>query len=104
RIGSVESSVAALGNRVGAVETRVKQIDERVDSSAALAMAMGGGGFLPDMKFNLSANVATYNGAQAISASIGARVTNNVAVTAAFGGGLNKGGKVGGRVGFIVGW
>ena len=67
-------------------------------------IARGGAAFLPDMKFSLSANVATYDGAQAISATLGAMVDTNVAVTAAVAGGLNKGGKFGGRVGVIFGF
>lgn len=101
---AINARIDGLSGRVNLLETRVKEIDQKVDSSTALAIAMGGGGFLPDMKFNLSANVSTYNGAQAISASFGVRVSDNVAVTGAVGGGLNKGGKVGGRVGIIFGW
>ena len=96
--------IDALGTRVGALETRVDKLNDKVNSSTATAIALGGNGFLPDMKFNLSGNVATYQGAQAIALSFGYRVNNNFALTAAAGGGLNKGGKVGGRVGFIFGW
>ena len=67
-------------------------------------MAMGGTTFLPDMKFNLSANMATYDGAHAGSLSFGALVSPNVAVNAGVASGFNKRGKTGGRVGVTIGW
>lgn len=104
RIVSLEALTSEHTRQIAALNDRVDRLDEKVASSTATAIAMGGGAFLPDMKFNLSGNIATYDGAQAIAASIGYRVSNNVALTASIGGGLNKGGKVGGRVGFIFGW
>ncbi len=96
--------VDVLGTRIGALETRVDKLNDKVSSATATAIALGGNGFLPDMKFNLSGNIATFDGAQAIAMSLGYRINDNFAFTAAAGGGLNKGGKVGGRVGFIYGW
>lgn len=104
RIVSLEALTSEHTRQIADLNGRVDRLDEKVASSTATAIAMGGGAFLPDMKFNLSANVATYDGAQAIAASLGYRVSDNFAVTASVGGGLNKGGKVGGRVGFIFGW
>lgn len=56
------------------------------------------------MKFSLSGNVGFYEGAQAIAMNAAYQVSPNVYLTGAVGGGLNKGGKLGGRVGFVVGW
>ena len=59
---------------------------------------------LPDTRFNLSVAGGFYEGANAIAANAGIRVSDKVAITAGIGGGLNKNGKVGGRVGIIFGW
>ena len=87
-----------------AMNARMDDLEDRVSSSTATAIALGGMGFLPDTRFNLAGNVGFYEGAQAIAVNAGVRVTDRVAVTGGVGGGLNKGGKVGGRVGFIVGF
>lgn len=98
------AQITDLGGRVGAIETRIDQLDDRISSSTATAIALGGMGFLPDTKFNLSVAGGFYEGANAIAANAGIRVSNNIAITAGIGGGLNKDGKVGGRVGVIFGW
>jgi autotransporter adhesin len=59
---------------------------------------------LPDVNFTLSGNVGFYEGAQAIAINASARVAPNTYVTGAFGGGLNKRGAVGGRVGVVFGF
>lgn len=93
-----------LGGRVGVLESRMNDFDDRLASSTATAIALGGMGFLPDTTFNLAVSGGFYEGANAIAANAGFRVTENIAITAGVGGGLNKGGKVGGRVGVIFGW
>ena len=70
----------------------------------ATAIAMGGAALLPDMGFTLSGNVAFYEGAQAMALNAAAKVGANAFVTASVGGGLNKNGSVGGRVGFVFGF
>jgi len=75
-----------------------------VASSTAIAVAMGGATFLPGMKFNLTANVATYDGAHAGSLQIGALVSDHVAVNAGVATGFNRRGKTAGRVGVTFGW
>lgn len=94
----------ALATRISGLENTVAELDDKISSSTATAIALGGIGFLPDTKFNLAGNVGFYEGAQAIAISAGVRVSENVAITGGIGGGLNKGGKIGGRVGFIFGW
>ncbi|MDG5749272.1 YadA-like family protein [Qipengyuania sp. XHP0207] len=101
---ALQGQIDTLSGRVGAIETRLEDFDDRISSSTATAIAMGGMAFLPDMKFNLAVSGGFYEGAQAIAANVGVRVSNNVAVTAGVGGGLNKNGKVGGRVGVIFGF
>ncbi len=101
----------ALSNRVDAIGTRLDQISGRLNglenkiaSGTAVATAMGGATFLPDMKFNLSANVATYDGARAGAFQLGILITPHVAMNAGVATGFNKGGKTAGRVGVTVGW
>lgn len=77
---------------------------DQIASSTATAIAMGGAALLPDMGFTLSGNIAVYEGAQAMALNAAAKVGANAYVTAAVGGGLNKNGSVGGRVGFVFGF
>lgn len=93
-----------LGNQIGALQSRVDFLDERISSSTAVATAMSGNAFLPDMKFNLTANVATYDGAHAGSLQIGALVSPHVALNAGVATGFNKNGKTAGRVGVTFGF
>jgi hypothetical protein len=101
---ALSNQLGALGSRVTTLEGRVDQLDEKVSSSTAIAVAMGGATFLPDMKFNLTANVGTYDGAHAGSLQIGALVSDHVAINAGVATGFNKNGKTAGRVGVTFGW
>jgi len=56
------------------------------------------------MKFNLSANIATYDGAWAGSAQVGALVSPHAAFNAGISGAFNHHGKVGARMGMTFGW
>lgn len=98
----------ALGGRIDN-ETRERMIADHairqeIASSTAIAIALGGAVILPDLDFTLSGNIATYKGAQAIALNGSARVGPNTYVTSALGGGMNKRGSVGARVGFVVGF
>lgn len=97
------NGVSVMGS-INALEEKVNRINDRAATAAATAIAMSGLVFLPDMKFNLAANVGTYAGAHAVSVQVGYRASRNVAVTGGFAGGVNRGGKVGGRVGVVFGW
>ncbi|MHA6316462.1 hypothetical protein ACXYN8_02235 [Altererythrobacter sp. CAU 1778] len=96
--------IDGLDDRLATLESRIDRFDDRIASSAAVATAMSGNAFLPDMNFNLTANVATYDGAQAGSMQLGALVSKHVAINAGIASGFNKGGKTAGRVGVTVGW
>ncbi len=100
----LQNQIGALSGRVGNLEAHVAELDDRVASSTAIAVAMGGATFLPGMKFNLTANVATYDGAHAGSLQIGALVSDHVAVNAGVATGFNRRGKTAGRVGVTFGW
>ena len=105
---AADSALAAqldsFGTRLEAVEGRLDRLDDRIAGSTAVATAMSGNAFLPDMNFNLTANVATYDGAQAGSLQLGALVSRHVALNAGVATGFNKGGKTAGRVGVTLGW
>lgn len=104
RITGLGTRVDALTTRVDTIEKRVDRLDRKLASSTAVAVAMSGNTFLPNTTFNLTANVATYDGAQAGAFQMGAMVSDNVAVNAGVASAFNKGGKTAGRVGFTVGW
>lgn len=101
----------ALSQRIDAVSTRIDQIesqmsvlDDRIASSTAVASALSGNAFLPDMKFNLTANVATYDGAHAGALQMGILVSPNLALNAGVASGLNRRGKTAARAGVTIGF
>ena len=77
---------------------------DQIASSTATAIALGGNAILPDSNFTLSGNVGFYQGASAVSINAAGRVSEKVYLTGALGGGLNKRGKLGGRVGVVFGF
>ena len=101
---SIRSEITSLGSRVAGLENRVAELDERISSAAATSIALGGMTFLPDTKFNLAMAAGFYDGKEAVAASFGARISNNVAITAGIGSGLGGNSEVGGRVGVVFGF
>lgn len=101
---SLQNQLGTLGSRVDRIETHIAQIDDRIASSTAVAVAMSGNSFLPDTTFNLTANVGTYDGAHAGSFQIAALISRNIAVNAGVATGFNRSGKTAGRVGMTIGW
>ena len=65
---------------------------------------MGGATILPDTNFTLAGNVGVYEGATALAINAAGRLSEKVYLTAAVGGGTNKGGKLGARVGVVFGF
>jgi len=98
----------ALGSRItNETNERIAAdsvLRDQIASSTATAIALGGNAILPDVNFTLAGNVGFYNGATAVSINAAGKVSSNVYLTAAVGGGLNKQGKVGGRVGVVFGF
>jgi len=101
---ALSGRVGAIEGRVAAIEGQLSRFDKRIASSTAVAVAMGGAAFLPDMKFNLTANVGTYDGAHAGALQLGALVSPHVALNAGVATGFNKQGSTAGRVGVTFGW
>ena len=98
----------ALGSRItDETNARIAADDvlrDQIASSTATAIALGGNAILPDANFTLAGNMGFYNGATAVSINAAGKVGSNTYLTAAVGGGLNKQGKVGGRVGVVFGF
>jgi trimeric autotransporter adhesin len=94
----------AFGSRLDQIDDRLNGLQNSIASGTAVATAMGGAAFLPDMKFNLTANVATYDGAHAGALQLGILVSPNVALNAGVASGFNKNGKTAARAGVTIGW
>lgn len=101
---SLNTRINGIGSRLDQIDSRLNGMENRVSSGTAVATAMGGAAFLPDMKFNLTANVATYDGAHAGALQLGILVSPNVAVNAGVASGFNKNGKTAARAGVTFGW
>lgn len=100
----LSSRLDGFGTRLDQMDGRLDRLDDRVASSTAVASALSGNAFLPDMKFNLTANVATFDGAHAGSIQLGALVSPHVAVNAGVATGFNKRGQSAARAGVTLGW
>ena len=57
------------------VYTEIRNVKKAADAGNAVAIALSGAMFLPDKKFDLTANVGTYAGAFAGAVQIAARVS-----------------------------
>ncbi len=101
---ALSQRIDAVGGRLDQMDSRLDRMEDHVASGTAVAVAMSGGVFLPDKTFNLTANVASYDGAQAGSLQIGAMVGPNVAVNVGAATGFNKRGKTAVRAGMTIGW
>jgi hypothetical protein len=82
----------------------LRRLDRKLAGSTAVAVAMSGNAFLPDKRFNLTGNLATYDGAYAAALQVGAMISPNAAINAGVAKNFNKRGKTAARVGFTVGW
>jgi hypothetical protein len=78
-VGQLNSAIASLSSDVIGVARALKK---RAEAGTAVAVALSGGMFLPNHKFNLTANVGTYKGETAIAGQIGFLVNDNVALNA----------------------
>lgn len=101
---ALSNRIDVMGNRIDTLDSRLDRVERRMAAGTAVAVAMSGNTFLPDTKFNLTANVGTYDGAHAGSMQVGALVRPNVAVNAGIATGFNRGGKTAARAGFTFGW
>lgn len=94
----------ALTAQMSHIDSRLDRLDKRASAGTAVAIAMGGASFLPGMRFNLTANVSTYQGQHAGAIQFGAMVTPHAAANAAVATSFGQNGGTGARAGFTVGW
>jgi autotransporter adhesin len=88
-IGTLNTQVTGLHDDVTRLGDAIERLDSSGRAGTATAIALTGNAFLPDQKFNLTGNVATYRGAYAAALQIGALISPNVAVNAGVSTGLN---------------
>jgi hypothetical protein len=93
-----------LGTGLAGYGARLDQLDRRIASGTAVAVALSGSTFLPGQNHNVSFNVATYDGAHAASMQFAAMVAPKVAFNFGVATGLNKGGRTAARLGIIFSW
>jgi hypothetical protein len=101
---AINGRIDGLSGRVDSLSGRVDYLDKKIAASTAVAVALSGSTFLPDVHFNLTANVATYDGAQAGAIQVGYLVSRHVALNGGVAFGFSTGGKTAGRVGVTFGW
>ena len=101
---ALSSRMDALDGRLDRIDSRLDRVENRVASGTAVAIALGGNAFLPDTRFNLTANVATYDGAHAGAVQFGAMITDRVAINGGVATGFNRRGRAGARAGVTIGW
>ena len=109
--GTFQTQIDGLDLRVDNLEllaidfdNRLDRLDNQVAAAGAVASALSGAAFLPGKLFNLTGNVATYDGAHAGALLLGAMIGDNMALTAGVSHGFNKGGKTAARAGLTFGW
>lgn len=92
--------------RIGlrAFGSRLDRLNNRVAAAGAVASALSGAAFLPGKSFNLTGNVAIYDGAYAGALLLGAMVGEYMTFTAGVSHGFNKGGNTSARAGITFGW
>ena len=99
-VGQLTAATTALNTSM------INQIDyatTRAEAGTAVAVALGGGFFLPTKKFNLTVNYGNYEGQSAIAGSIGYLINDSFALNAGIAAAFENGGtgfRVGGTVGF----
>ena len=79
-------------------------LKKRSEAGTAVAVAMSGGVFLPNKRFNVTANIGTYKGESAISGQLGILVSDNVALNAGVATSFNSYGGTAARGGVTFGF
>ena len=104
RVTAAEADIDTLFLNDIELARDIGRTDRRASAGTAVAIAMGGALFLPDKSFNLTGNIGVYRGSWAGALNIGALIGDSLAFNAGLGKGINRGGKIGARAGFTVGW
>lgn len=110
-ITAIQTSDTSQNNRLTALETSaltlgdaIDRVDDRASGGTAVAIALGGNGFLPNHNFNLTGNVGIYRGKAAAAIQVGAMLSPNAAFNAGIATSFNHDGKLGARAGFAIGF
>jgi hypothetical protein len=101
---AAEQSVraAAVTSLANAIVHNNASLRQQIDANTAVAVAMGGGVFLPDKTFNLTLNLGAMGGETAYAAQLQALISPNMALNIAVGSGSHTGTAV--RGGVTIGW
>lgn len=100
-VGQLNAAVSGLNSTVGLAFASAKK---RAEAGTAIAVALGGAAFLPNHKFNLTANVGTYRGETAIAGQLGILVSDNLALNAGVATSFHSYGGTAARAGLTVGF
>lgn len=103
-LGQLNNAIAGVNVRVDSLANSLQDLDKRANAGTAVAVAMSGGTFLPDKRFNLTANIGGYRGEAAIAGQLGVLVTENVAFNAGVATGFSKRGGTAWRGGVSLGF
>lgn len=103
-VTSINASISTLSGTVSNLSDLVDRNRKRAEAGIAVATALSGGMFLPDKRFNVTANVGAYRGEVAGAVQVGALVSDNVAINAGVATSFNSGGGTAVRGGFTFGF
>lgn len=107
-LGQLNTAVAgvntALASAVATLNGTINTVQREADAGTAVAVALGGGYFLPGKKIALNVNYGNYRGESAIAGQVGFLVSEGFALNAGVATTLNSFGgtafRVGGSLGF----
>lgn len=81
-LGQLNAAVTTINGQITSLSSLVEANRKRSDAGIATAVALSGGTFLPNKRFNLTANLGGYRDEVAVSAQVGILVSENVAINA----------------------
>jgi len=79
---AISTAIAGVNSSISSLSSLVEANRKRSDAGIATAVALSGGTFLPDKKFNLTANIGAFRDEVAIAGQLGILVNENVALNA----------------------
>ncbi|MEP6867689.1 MAG: YadA-like family protein [Novosphingobium sp.] len=82
QLTATNANVTALSGTVTTLASLVSNNRLHADRGIATAVALSGGAFLPNKKFNLTVNVGGYESQAAVAAQVGILLSENIAINA----------------------
>ncbi|MEM6827545.1 MAG: hypothetical protein AAF553_06345 [Pseudomonadota bacterium] len=98
-----EAQFNALSGRVTGLEFRLEDVDQRARGGIAAAAALGSAIAMPDKRFVVAGNVATYAGEQGFALNFVGRASDSFALTGGVAGNTAEGDVVA-QAGFAFGF